>query len=90
MFGIPMTPLQVKMINLNARQRGVLPENLPLVRTLILKAYGVNDANSKGNASLFIDWLMNASDEIIEAAISASVSYGEPTPRKASVVHDAA
>jgi phage recombination protein Bet len=75
MFGQPVTESQVKMVGVKSRERGIPNEDLPFVRTLVLNAYQVGDANSKGNASLFIDWLMNAENEAVEAALRASSTY---------------
>ena len=75
MFGQPVTESQIKMVGIKSRERGIPNEDLPFVRTLVLNAYQVGDANSKGNASLFIDWLMNADEESIEAALQASSSF---------------
>jgi len=82
MFGAPVTPSQVKMVGVKARERGIPPEELPFIRTLVLNAYGIGDANSKGNGSLFIDWLMNADEEAIDTAIQAAASYEEPAEEK--------
>lgn len=77
MFGAAVTPLQVKMVGVKARDRGIAPENLPLLRNLVLRAYGVGDGNSKANASLFIDWLMNADDDTLDEALQAVESYDD-------------
>src|SRR5512144_2540229 len=78
MFGAPVSPAQVKLVGQKARERGIPAEELPFVRELVLNAYGVQPANSKGNAALFIDWLMRASSDSIEEAVSAAMTYGEP------------
>lgn len=77
MFGAPVTASQVKMTTAKARERGISSEHLPFVRSLVLKGYGVSDSNSKGNASLFIDWLMNASQQSLDAAVAAAQEYEE-------------
>jgi hypothetical protein len=77
MFGVPVTPLQVKMIGIKAGERGVPSGDLPRLRSFVLDAYGVGDGNSMGNAALFIDWLMNADDDAIFEASHAS-DYEEP------------
>lgn len=88
MFGAPVTESQVKMIGVKARERNISQEDLPFVRTLVLNAYAVGDANSKGNASLFIDWLMNADEDAIEAAIQAAASYEEPASAQRALIDD--
>lgn len=75
MFGSPVTPSQVKMLSVKAKERGIATEHLPFVRSLVLKAYGVADSNSKANASLIIDWLMNAGQQSIDAALTAAQEY---------------
>lgn len=88
MFGSPVTESQVKMVGVKARERNISQEDLPFVRTLVLNAYGVGDANSKGNASLFIDWLMNADEDAVEAAIQAAASYEEPVSAQRALIDD--
>jgi hypothetical protein len=73
-FWEPVTPTQIKMSSVKARERSIPDQDLPVVRTLVLNAYGVGDANSKGNASLFVDWLMNASEDAIDAAIQSATA----------------
>lgn len=81
MFGQPITENQAKMVVAKSRERGIPREDVPFVRTLVLNSYQVGDGNSKGNASLFIDWLMNADEDAIEAALTASANYeGDGTP----------
>jgi phage recombination protein Bet len=75
MFGEPVTQTQIKMVRAKSRERGIEDEDLPFLRTLVLQAYGVGDGNSKGNASLFIDWLMNADEAAIDAGLQAAQVY---------------
>jgi hypothetical protein len=77
MFGAPVTPEQVKLVGVNAKLRGIPPEDLPFIRSLVLRAYGVGDSNSKGNTSLLIDWLMNADERSIDEAIKAAEGDGD-------------
>ena len=78
MFGAPVTESQVKMIRVKARERGISREDIPFIRSLVLNAYAVDDSNSKGNASLLIDWLMNADEDAVEGAVLAASSCEEP------------
>ena len=74
-FLMPISPLQVKMVGAKTRERDVAMEELAYIRALVLQHYGVGDGNSKGNASLLIDFLMNAPDEALDAAVHAARSY---------------
>jgi phage recombination protein Bet len=80
MFQDPMTESQVKMQNGKARERSMPEEDLPTVRRLVLEAYGLEDDGSKGAASLFIDWLINAEEESLDQAVAAAevAGVGEP------------
>jgi phage recombination protein Bet len=71
MFSDPMTESQGKMMGAKARERDIPEEALEPLRKLILSTYGVGTGHSKGNASLFIDWLINAEDESIDKALNA-------------------
>ena len=75
MFGEAVTPTQIKMIRLKAEARGISSLALPFLRALILNAYEVSDANSRGNASLFVDWLMHADDYAVDEAMQAVEYY---------------
>lgn len=75
MFSSPVTESQAKMVGTKARERGVPEEQLPFLRSAVLKAYGVAEDNSKGNASLFIDWLMNASEEAMQEALASAMEH---------------
>ena len=75
MFGEAVTPTQIKMIRLKAEGRGISSGSLPFLRALILNAYEVSDANSRGNACLFVDWLMHADESAIDEAMQAVECY---------------
>ena len=75
MFGEPVTPVQVKMSIVKSRERGIPAADLSFLRTVVLDSYGVGQTNSKGHASLFIDWLMNADEESIEDGLQAAACY---------------
>ncbi|MGV3615411.1 MAG: phage recombination protein Bet [Fimbriimonas sp.] len=80
MFQDPMTESQVKMQAGKARERSMPEEDLPVVRRLVLEAYGLEDDASKASASLFIDWLINADEESLDQAVAAAEAAhsGEP------------
>jgi phage recombination protein Bet len=71
MFTDPMTESQGKMMAAKARERDIPEEAVEPLRKLILTTYSVGVGSSKGNASLFIDWLINAEDESIDEALNA-------------------
>lgn len=72
MFGEPQTESQAKMLTAKARDRMVPEEAIDGVRTAVLAAYGLDSEPSKGNASLVIDWLINATEETVDAAVEAA------------------
>jgi phage recombination protein Bet len=76
MFTEPTTEAQSKMSRAKARERMLDPDDLPLIRELVMRAYGVEDDGSKAVYSLFIDWLMNADDDTLDRASAAA----EPLP----------
>jgi hypothetical protein len=71
---------KVKMQAGKARERSMPEEDLPVVRRLVLEAYGLEDDASKASASLFIDWLINADEESLDQAVAAAEAAhsGEP------------
>ncbi|HEY0866337.1 MAG TPA: phage recombination protein Bet [Fimbriimonas sp.] len=72
MFAEPMTDSQRKMIGAKASERTIPEEDLGSVRRLVLEAYGLADEPTKACASLFIDWLINADEEHLDAAVQAA------------------
>lgn len=70
-FADPMTDAQRRMMEGKARERTIPEEDLPGVRRVVMEAYGLADDGSKANASLFIDWLINAEEESLDAAVAA-------------------
>jgi hypothetical protein len=78
MFWSPVEADQAKIIRRKARERSLPEQELSVIRSLVLNAYGVGDANSKGNAALLIDWLMNADEDAIDSAIQAAARQEDP------------
>ena len=76
-FGEPVTAVQVKMTIVKSRERGIPAADLSSLRTVVLDAYGVGQANSRGNASLFIDWLMNADEDSIDDALQTAACHDD-------------
>lgn len=80
MFQDPMTDSQRKMMSGKARERMIMEEDLGTVRQLVLEQYGLADDNSKAAASLFIDWLINAEDDMIDRAVAAAEAAAGDEP----------
>jgi phage recombination protein Bet len=78
MFSEPLTESQAKMTRVKARERMLDLDELPVIRRLVLEAFGLDDGNSKAHQSLFIDWLISADDETLDRA--AAASEAEPRP----------
>jgi len=72
MFAEPITDNQRKMIVAKAAERMIPEEDLNTVRRMVLEAYGLADEPTKACASLFIDWLINAEEPHLDAAVEAS------------------
>ena len=78
MFAEPATEAQGKMSRAKARERMLDLDELDVVRRLVLEAYGLEDDQSKAAMSLFIDWLMNADDEMLDRASAAAEAQPRP------------
>jgi hypothetical protein len=78
MFSEPMTDSQRKMIEAKATERTIPEEDVSLVRREVLEAYGLHDEPIKAHASIFIDWLINADEDHIDAAVAAAESNDDP------------
>lgn len=72
MFSEPATESQTKMTRAKARERMLDIDELDVVRRLVLEAFGLEDDGSKAALSLFIDWLMNGTDETLDLATAAA------------------
>ncbi len=78
MFSEPATEAQGKMSRAKARERMLDLDELDVVRRLVLEAYGLEDDQSKASMSLFIDWVMNADDEMLDRASAAAEAQPKP------------
>jgi hypothetical protein len=72
MFAEPITDSQRNMIATKAMERSIPEEDLSTVRRLVLEAYGLADEPTKACASLMVDWLINAEEPHLDAAVEAS------------------
>lgn len=78
MFSERATESQQKMSRAKARERMLDPEEIDVIRRLVLDRYGLEDDGSKATMSLFIDWVMNAEDDVLDRASAAAEA--EPRP----------
>ena len=78
MFSEPATESQSKMFRAKCRERMMDMDELPVVQRLVLGAYGIEDDGSKAAMSLLIDWAMNAEDDALDLASSASEAQPRP------------
>ncbi|CAN5525929.1 hypothetical protein BH11ARM2_BH11ARM2_01720 [soil metagenome] len=72
MFSEPMSDNQRKMMGAKARERGLDDDVLADLRRTVLHAYNLDDDATKAAASLFIDWLLNATEEGLDDALNAA------------------
>ncbi|RYG44827.1 phage recombination protein Bet [bacterium] len=72
MFNEPMSDNQRKMMGAKARERGIDEEAISDLRREVLHGYGLDDDATKAAASLFIDWLLNVSEEGLDDALAAA------------------
>lgn len=56
--------------------------DVPFLRAVVMEAYGQENKGSAFEASLFIDFLMNANDEAFDAAMNAATFYEPPVPAR--------
>lgn len=82
MFQDPKTESQAKIAHARARDRSIPMEYLTAVRKLVLQEYGLDaEDDSKAAWSLFIDWLINADAESLDAAEAFAEADAELTGR---------
>ena len=81
-----VTESQRSMMKIKADERSVVEELRPTLRRLVLEKYGLENRDSKAAASLYIDWLINATESTIDSGCEAAevaLEGGETFPTRA-------